>query len=517
MGYKDKRERKLRRTARMADGHLAARWMVTLAPRAKLDRESLDRIKTNAFEARAAALRSGIPGRIPGPSHRGVALGAAAVLVALVVALCVSIPLMRQTGVRSPAVAPGYGVIGSTEGTAQVRDALATWHAARPGMRIESGSAIRTASGNAMVVFEDGSMMRVTDGSEAKVEAVGRDSVKVEHIKGGTYHRVQKGTSYTVVNGAVALHALGTAFNVENRVPDNLEIVMVENAVEVDIGKHGPLKVAEGEVMVVSHDEKKADKQPVSRERLEEKRLLGSAQQDARAGYSTGVYQKLEVSLTKPPEQPEQPEQPGQPLKLELSGNGVESGALLSWSGSAGTYGSLVLLRSEKAAPAYPADEIARYSDTSITSAKDDSAKQGNTYQYRLAALKTVGADPIYSNTIVLTIPDADSSPRQASIKLVATPAARSVSLEWSVSGTSIFDGYVLERTVEGAPPGSSAPGGRVDVKRLESKNILYSYTDDEVLPGHKYSYRVGLVVDGTAMVYSDRVSVEVSQERKIN
>jgi hypothetical protein len=36
-------------------------------------------------------------------------------------------------------------------------------------------------------------------------------------------------------------------------------------------------------------------------------------------------------------------------------------------------------------------------------------------------------------------------------------------------------------------------------------------------LPGNKYSYRVGLVVDGTVMVYSDNVTVDVAPERKIN
>jgi hypothetical protein len=510
--YSEYKERKLRRIAGKADGHPAARMMVSLAPKTKLAPEALDRIKRRAFDAPVSAYT--VPTRhVAQRTYRRVLIPVG-IIALLIIGICVTIPLAYHNSTNAPAVVSGYGIVGSLEGKVQTKTASGAWSAARPGQKMNPGSFLRTGDGNATVVFEDGSVMRVTDGSEARVVAVGDDSVKVQHIMGGTYHRVRKGTRYTVVNGGVTLHALGTAFNVENRVPDNLEIVMVENAAEVDIGKHGPIKVDEGEVMVVSLNEKKADKQPVSRERLEEKRLLASAQQDAKAGNSTGIYQKLEVPLASSPEPSKQPETA---QKLELGGESSESGASLHWSKVSGSFDTLVLLRSEKTAPVFPDNEIARYTDTSITSAKDNSTKQGSTYQYRVAAMNGVDSTPVYSNTIVLTIPTPDVNPPQASLKLVADAGAHSVSLEWSVTGASIFDGYVLERTLEGAPSGSSAPGDRTDIMRFESKNILYSYTDGDVLPGNKYSYRVGLVVDGTVMVYSDNVTVDVAPERKIN
>lgn len=512
MRYSDYKERKLRRNARRADGHPAARLMVTLAPKAKLEPESLRRIKAKAFDTPASVYT--VPARhVTQRTYRRVLLPAG-IIALLIIAVCVTIPLAYHSSVNAPAIVNGYGIVGSVEGKVQAKPADGQWSAAKPGQKMDPGSFLRTGDGNATVVFEDGSVMRVTDGSEARVVAVGNGAVKVQHLKGGTYHRVRKGTSYTVVNKGVTLHALGTAFNVENRVPDNLEIVMVENAAEVDIGSHGPIKVDEGEVMVVSLNEKKADKQPVSRERLEEKRLLASAQQDAKAGNATGIYRKLEVPLASSPE-PQKQTTTAQ--KLEFGGESSESGASLHWSTVGGNFNSLVLLRSEKTAPVLPGDEIARYTDTSITSARDNSAKQGSTYQYRVAALQGDGSEPVYSNTIVLSIPVPDVKPQQASIRIVAHPGTHSVALEWSVTGTSIFDGYVLERTLEGSPSGSSAPGDRTDIKRFESKNILYSYTDDDVVPGNKYSYRVGLVVDGTVMVYSDKVTVDVTPERKIN
>jgi FecR protein len=510
--YSEHKERKLRRIARKADGHPSARMMVSLAPKAKLEPEALDRIKRRAFDAPVSAYT--VPTRhVAQRTYRRVLLPAA-IIALLIIGICVTIPLAYHSSVSAPAVVSGYGIVGSLEGKVQTRAASGQWSAARPGQKMDPGSFLRTGDGNATVVFEDGSVMRVTDGTEARVVAVGDSSVKVQHIKGGTYHRVRKGTNYTVVNGGVTLHALGTAFNVENRVPDNLEIVMVENAAEVDIGRHGPIKVDEGEVMVVSLNEKKADKQPVSRERLEEKRLLASAQQDAKAGNSTGIYGKLEVPLASSPEPSKKPDTA---QKLELGGESWEGGASLHWSKVGGSFDDLVLLRSEKTTPVFPGDEIARYTDTSITSAKDNSTKQGSTYQYRVAAMNGDDSVPVYSNTIVLTIPTPDVKPQQASIKIVANAGTHSVSLEWSVTGTSSFDGYVLERTLEGAPSGSSAPGERTDIKRFESKNILYSYTDDDVVTGNKYSYRVGLVVDGTVMVYSDKVTVDVAPERKIN
>ncbi len=509
--YRQKKENRLRESERRADDHPAARLMVNLAPQAPLDPAVLERIKRDALAARAAA---GYPAArtFAGRPWRRALVPAALFLALLIAATCITIPLtQRRTGPGGPVVS-STAVVGQAVGAVQARVPGGRWLSADSGLEMTSGASVRTASGGgATVIFKDGSVMRLSDGSEAKLVAIGTHSVKIEHVRGGTYHRVRKGTSYTVVNKGVSLRALGTAFNIENRTPDHLEIVMIENAAEVDIGRHGPIKVDEGEVMNVSLAENKAEKQPVSRERLEEKRLLASAQQDAKAGNSTGIYQKLEVPISSQPQQSATQPAPA----ILLKGESSEGGASLHWSNPREDFEYILLLRSETAEPVYPANEIARYNGTSILSAKDDSAKQGSTYQYRIAA-KNRGQDPVYSNTIVLTIPKVETTPQPAVIKLVATASARSVSLEWSVTGTSMFDGYVLERTLEESPPGSSAPQGRTDVKRFDSKDVLYSYTDGDVLPLCKYSYRVGLVANGTVMAYSDKVTVTLSTDRKI-
>ena len=385
------------------------------------------------------------------------------------------------------------------------------WHRVKEGERLEAGCRVRSgARSYASVAFPEGSVMRVTDGSEVRITKLGARSVAVEHVKGGTYHRVRKGTDYLVINGDVSLRALGTAFNVENRVPEKLEIVTVENAVEVEVGRQQPIKVSEGEVMVVAMtEEKKAEKQPVSRERLEEERLYTSAKKDAEAGNPTGVYEGLDVPLDKKPPGESQPPA-GSKLVISLGAVASETGVSLNWgiSGKEG-YNALVLLRSETSVPVFPGDEIAKYSDISITSATDSSVLQEHPYQYRLAAVDGTSL-AAYSNTVVVTVPKPQPKPEPVSMGLIAKASAGGVLLEWSVTGAKKFDGFVVERVVEKAPSGSVTPPGSSSLKRIESNNVLYSYQDTSVAAGHTYGYRVGLLVDGAVMAYSKTSIVEV-------
>ncbi len=394
------------------------------------------------------------------------------------------------------------------DGYIQVLQPGGSWHRVEEGERLEVGCLIRSGPRSyASVALPEGSFMRLTDGSEARIKSLGARSVAVEHIEGGTYHRVRKGTEYTVINGDVSLRALGTAFNVENRVPKQLEIVTVENAVEVEVGSHDPIKVSEGEVMVVAMTgEKKAEKQPVSRERLEEERLYTSARKDAEAGNPTGIYQQLDVTMDQNTPKGSEPTSPQSKLAISLGAVASETGVSLNWGVSGeGDYDALSLLRSETSAPSFPDNEIARYSDVSMTSATDNSLLQEHTYQYRIAAI--VGSSPVaYSSTVVVTVP----KPESASVSLIAKAGANGVFLEWSVAGTNKFDGFVVERLVEKAPAGSATPPGSSSVKRIESSDVLYSYQDNSVVPGHTYSYRVGLLVGGSVMVYSKTAAVEV-------
>jgi hypothetical protein len=170
----------------------------------------------------------------------------------------------------------------------------------------------------------------------------------------------------------------------------------------------------------------------------------------------------------------------------------------------------LVLLRSEVSEPVFPDHEIARYADTSIGSASDDSAARGRTYQYRLAALSESGEPIAYSNTLVMSVAAPASKPEPVSVNLSGTSRPGGVSLEWSVAGASRFTGFVLERVVEKAPGGSPTPAGSTSSRRIDSRNVFFTFVDNSVAGGHTYTYRVGIVVDGAVMAYSKPVTLVV-------
>jgi FecR protein len=436
----------------------------------------------------------------------------AVALVAVTVILAAVLLPVLLTG-NKPTASKLFASLEAPSGKVEVMPPAGKWESASAGQKLGEGSKIRTGEGAyASVVFPEGSRMRVTDSSQASLVAIGKKAVEVDHISGGTYHRVNKGTRYVVSRGDIAARAVGTAFSVENREPGNLEILTVESQVEVSIGSHQPIKVAEGEMIVVSTTEgMNAVKSPVSRERLSDERLRASVESDAKEGYPTGVYEKLDVPL-----QTEAPaSEPSASETLSLDGTASVKGASLEWEVPATTGNeALVLLRSEQSEPKYPDDEIAKYTDTSITSAKDDAVAPGKTYQYRLAALDSSGAVVAYSNTVVILVPEAGPGPEAVSVGLTATalPGDVGVRLEWSVSGATQFNGFVVERTVVKAPSGSDTPVGTTTTRNIDSTNVYFTLLDKAVAAGHAYTYRVGLVVDGVVMVYSAPVTVEVAK-----
>jgi hypothetical protein len=445
-------------------------------------------------------------------ARRALIPAVAVVLVAAVLG-AVLLPMFFGGSSKKRVTTPQIARFGDLVGDVRVLEPGRSWRAATAGDRIGAGWSVRTESGSlASICFPEGSIARVTDGSQAKIVTVAADEVAIEHVSGGTYHRVHKGTKYTVINGDVSSHALGTAFNVENRMPGHLEILTVESAVEVSIGSHEPIKVSQGEVMTVSmSQDKKAEKQPVSRERLQDSRLMASVKQDAEAGYSTGVYKNLDVPTSPQREVPQTA--PSQSPSIQMAGDVADLVATLSWNLVGPVeYGELVLLRSEGVEPTYPANEIARYSDTSMSSATDNTIQRGRTYQYRVAGIPAGSGEVVYSNTVVVDVPALKQPPGPVSVSLSVKPSANGVSAEWSVSGATRFSGFVVERVVEKAPDGSQTPAGSTSFRRIQSSDVFYSYLDETVMPGHTYSYRVGLVVGGAVMMYSDWRGAEVAR-----
>jgi hypothetical protein len=444
-----------------------------------------------------------------GPRYPRFRLAIAGSAIALMVAALVFALFLPSSD--EPARPRCFATLAVTAGTVEVKPPEGDWGKGADGQMLGEGSLVRTGEGSfAALLFPDGSLTRMAEGSEARLRSIERDTVVLEHESGETYHRVRKGTRYTVRNGDVSSRALGTAFNVDNRVSGNLEILTVESAVEVQIGRHKPIKVSEGEVMTVSVDlEMKAVKQKVTRERLREESLYASVQQDASEGYSTGIYTELG-------EESEDGEEggPDDQEAISLKGNFSRSAVSLGWTvDEPGNYHELILLRSQSGKPVYPDDAVARYTDTNIRSAADDSVSPGVTYQYRLVARSGYGTIR-HSNTVVVRVPEKEPEPEPVSISLLASPSANGVALEWSVSGDVEFEGFVLERQVEGTPVETGTPRDRVSVTNISSTEVFYTCLDDTVTDGQAYTYRVGLVVNGAVVAYSNNRSVEVPDSR---
>jgi hypothetical protein len=114
-----------------------------------------------------------------------------------------------------------------------------------------------------------------------------------------------------------------------------------------------------------------------------------------------------------------------------------------------------------------------------------------------------------YSNTVVVNVPVPQKQPDAVTISTTVKPMAAGVKVEWSVSGADTFDGFIVERVVEKAPEGSPTPAGDTSFTRLQTSDVFCSQMDNSVLPGHTYSYRVGLVVDGAVMAYSSWTTVQ--------
>lgn len=496
--------KRIRVDERFDENEPMAKAIRSLAPAdSAMDPEARERMMGHLLSVQRSLRREPVAARRP-VLRRALVPALAVVLIAAVLA-AVLVPMFYNGTPEKPSVAHQPAKFLNLVGSVEVRTPERDWRAAKPSDRIASGWSIRTgAASMASVHFPEGSIARITDGSEARISRITSEEVAIDHISGGTYHRVHKGTKYTVVNSGVASHALGTAFNIENRVPERLEILTVESAVEVVIGAHEPIKVSQGEVMTVSlTDEKSAEKQPVSRERLQDSRLVASVQQDAEAGYPTGVYENIDVPTT--PQEEAAQTAPSSEESIQMAGSVADLVATLSWSFTGSPeFGSLVLLRAEGAEPTYPENEIARYTDTSISSATDDTIESGHTYQYRLAGIPAESGEVLYSNTVIADVPVPDQPPGPATVSLVASPTDSAVDLEWSVSGVDRFGGYVLERVVEKAPQGSQTPVGSTSFRRFQSSDVFFSFADTTVSKGHSYSYRVGLVVDGAVMVYSE-------------
>lgn len=219
-------------------GHPVAEAIRSLLPsETRMSDEARERMMGHLLAVRRRVARGAParPGSRPRRIHKTALVTAAAVLVLAAVLTAVLLPIHFGGGTKT---ARQFARLQSPDGKVEVMPSGGKWRAAEDGERLAPGWRVRAGDDSfASVAFPEGSIMRLADGSEAILQAIGKQSVTVGHLTGGTYHRVRAGTRYLVSNRGISARALGTAFSVESREPGNLEILSVENAVEVEIGK----------------------------------------------------------------------------------------------------------------------------------------------------------------------------------------------------------------------------------------------------------------------------------------
>lgn len=429
------------------------------------------------------------------------------VLIALIVGILLTIP-QKRTPVSKPQL---LAKVEHINGQASVVTPRGRSRKLLPGFSVQSGSRVRVPPGSfASLSFPDGSLARIAGGSEILLTSIESGSVSLKHLSGRTYHRVNKGTKYTVEGRGILLNAQGTAFALNTEKPKRLEVVAIENSVNVSVGKHLPVRVSEGEVMVVTlAGQIKAEKKAVSRDYLEDETLKASVRMDKNTGYDAGIYSKLDVPLDG--KEGESAEKEEQEFPIELECLASKKGVLLDWSLRQDIpLDSIALLRSESRIPVFPDDMIAQYLDSSVRTALDKSIKDGCAYQYRVVALAK-GIQVASSDVIFVNIPGSEIPADRASVNLLASTTSRGVLLDWCVTGASIFDGFVVQRSFQKGANVTS-PSEMKDIANIDCKNIVYSYQDKNVPPGSLCSYRIGLVVDGTVVTYSNTVRVTVPE-----
>ena len=101
---------------------------------------------------------------------------------------------------------------------------------------LKQGDSLRTKTGaKALVTIEDGSVIRLNENTEITLTSLKSTLVIVTQTTGETYHRVDINPTrqYLVITGDVEIKALGTIFNVKTISPEETEVKVIKNSVEV--------------------------------------------------------------------------------------------------------------------------------------------------------------------------------------------------------------------------------------------------------------------------------------------
>ncbi|HMQ95961.1 MAG TPA: FecR family protein [Candidatus Saccharibacteria bacterium] len=108
------------------------------------------------------------------------------------------------------------------DGGAEYRAQSGDWQALAVNMQVAEGGEVRTApNGRVVLSFDDGSVLRLDANSQARIDSLATNDIKIAHLSGTVYSRVvESDRSFVVTVDGTSFTALGTAFATTNTVSE---------------------------------------------------------------------------------------------------------------------------------------------------------------------------------------------------------------------------------------------------------------------------------------------------------
>jgi FecR protein len=401
---------------------------------------------------------------------------------------------------------------------------------AREGEILRSGdSLISSRDSRGIVEFGEGSTLRL-DGDTEVVLQESQSEVAVEIVYGKSYHRVAGGTPYSVFSENVRTTAEGTAFTFDVTA-DTEEVMDLQSSVEVEVMSDSAADwntdLGEGEIFIYSQGQPEGQISNLSPGDLENEWIEWNKDQDAELGFPLGALSQLDGQETaegqtnvpadqqppsntdnqpapQPTPQPQPaPTPPPPPVdkSLALSAQTGEGIVYCSWTltGYSGFQGFKLCRSETNPSPSYPGDWWQYVDGDGARSTSDNTVQAGHTYYYRVGVYSQ-GSILGYSNMVQVTVP---GQPQELSISMSVTVVSGKVKVSWSISGSGTYDGVKVCRSETN--PNPSYPGEYIAYITSGS-----SYTDADVVSGHTYYYRVGILKDGSILKYSNSAQVTI-------
>jgi ferric-dicitrate binding protein FerR (iron transport regulator) len=400
--------------------------------------------------------------------------------VAAAAALIISLVLVVSTSVGNPTIASLKVYVGK----AVVIEASGSRHTVTGSRDIHEKDTVKVDGGSrAAINFKNKNIARLEAGTEVNVADYSAQTVALVEKSGKVYSRVIKGTNYTVQHGAVDVHAVGTAFDVDVA-GKGLNAPVFQGTAEVSWpGSGNPFKVEQGTQAAVIFKNGGYDIQvaPFDVASLDFSWLAFNRDLDKNSGFPLGVLEDLGA----PPSQGTQPPStvPGQPAPSTPGGpvpttpgapgstpaspttpqeqpsavlSVIEAGPPVNvqWSGTnVSSADTVYLLRATgTGSPAYPRDVIAKFGVNGASSYRDSNVQAPGTYTYSVV-YAAGGAVLATSNAATVNLLPP---PVSLNVSPSGYPVTGGMQLKWS--SDDVADSWVVLRFTSGTPsyPGST-------------------------------------------------------------